>query len=259
MKRTIILFVAIVLVACAFTIGIFASNNGGQKEVMFEEALDKVITEEVLLPNNKNDIPETEMPFIEPNIPNEAPDVEVIEKPDIITDLNIRLYNDHKEGFNLVDGKAYLIDIGTLLDKYAPDGMFLSAASAMAYTEGGAGKKGVYACTNNCFGIRAGSNWNGYVFSRSTGKVYKDYATSQKYGARDLFRAYDSMEDSVKDYVKLISGNYYKQALTKSTPKEYLSYILSKGYGEEHLLDMWLGVMKLYKLYDFDIVYQIAP
>lgn len=171
--------------------------------------------------------------------------------PDTIT-VNVKLYNNASEGFNKADGEEYLKDIYKYLKANAPDGMFYSAALAMSYTEGGAGKKGVYTRTNNCFGIRAGNGWDGYVYARSTGQVYKDYATSQKYGATDLFRAYNSMEDSVKDYIRLISGSRYYGALETDSPKEYLRYVLSKGYGESGLLDMWIGVINNYNLTQYD-------
>lgn len=173
------------------------------------------------------------------------------ELPDIIK-LEVKIYNENSENYNTVDGKKYLDDITMYLEKYVPKGMYFSAASAMAYTEGGSGKKGIYRSTNNCFGIRATSSWEGYVYARSTGKVYKDYKTAQKYGASDFFRAYDNMEESVKDYVNLISGDYYKEALNKNSPKEYLKCILDKGYGESSLLNMWLGVINIYDLRKFD-------
>ena len=44
----------------------------------------------------------------------------------------------------------------------------------------------------------------------------------------------------------------YNKALTKNSPKEYLKYILDKGYGEDSLLNMWLGVINTYNLQQFD-------
>lgn len=200
--------------------------------------------------------PETIVPEVKPNLPpiveTVPPLIEPEVLPDIIT-LEVKLYNEHKKDYNLIDGRKYIEDIISYLKLYAPEGMFYSAASAMAYTEGGAGKKGVYTATNNCFGIRAYSSWGGYVYARSTGKVYKDYETAKKYGASDFFRAYDSMEDSVKDYIKLISGNYYCAALEAETPSDYLAYVLSKGYGEAELHSMWLGVINIYDLTQYDV------
>ena len=192
---------------------------------------------------------------------SEAPDDEVSEEsveeiiiPDIITTLEVKLYNDTSAGFNSIDGRAYLEDIVMYLRMYAPDNMLISAAAAMSYTEGGAGKMGVYTRTNNCFGIRAYASWDGYVYARSTGLVYKDYQTAIKYGASDFFRAYDSMEESVADYVRLMPGDYYCEVLNAVTPDEYFAYVLSKGYGEKELHSMWMYVVHLYNLSDYDEV-----
>ncbi len=174
------------------------------------------------------------------------PEEEVIIQ-DIVT-VEVKLYNNNREGFNLVDGREYLEDIVSYLKMHAPDNLLISAAATMSYTEGGSGKAGVYTVTNNCFGIRAYSSWKGYVYARSTGKVYKDYETAKAYGASDFFRAYDSMEDSVKDYINLMCGDYYKDVLTVSSPDEYFAFVLSKGYGEAELYDMWLSVLNLYKI-----------
>lgn len=209
--------------------------NKGEKETE-EKSTTIQPTEEIIIETEK----QTES---KPEISKELPD---------IIKLEVKIYNENSENYNTVDGKKYLDDIKTYLEKYAPEGMYLSAASAMAYTEGGAGKKGIYRSTNNCFGIRASSSWEGYVYARSTGKVYKNYETARKYGGSDFFRAYDSMEESVKDYVNLITGDYYKEALNKSSPKEYLRYIINKGYGESSLFNMWLGVIDIYNLQQFD-------
>lgn len=260
-----------VIIASAFTLlMIFLTQAGVSVDTSAESASDigenistEQATEDVILDvsfeKNESIKPSEEVSLETDNSETESVPEETIptepekpvELPDIIT-VDVKLYNEYSENFNPEDGMKYLNDIKFYLEKYAPDGMYLSAASAMSYTEGGSGKKGVYRTTNNCFGIRATPQWDGYVFARSTCKVYKDYATAMKYGASDLFRAYDSMEDSVKDYVALISGDYYCGALQTESPKEYLRYILNKGYGEDHLLGMWLGVIDIYDLYEFD-------
>ena len=61
--------------------------------------------------------------------------------PDIITDITVKLYNHHQEGFNPIDGEEYIKDIAALLTKYAPEGLRIGCGCAMAYTEGGAGNK----------------------------------------------------------------------------------------------------------------------
>ena len=193
------------------------------------------------------------------NVPLENVTLEIIEEeekeivvlPDIV-ELDVRIYNDKSEGYNFEDGCTYLNDIYAILKEKAPEGMHISAAMAMSYTEGGAGKKGLYRSTNNCFGIRATPSWGGYVYARSNGKVYKDYETAKRYGASDFFRAYESMEDSVLDYINLMKSKSYIGALSTKTPKAYLQYVLSKGYGESSLLSMWLGVIEHYDLTQYD-------
>ena len=48
-----------------------------------------------------------------------------VELPDIIT-VDVKLYNEYSENFNPEDGMKYLNDIKFYLEKYAPDGMYLS-------------------------------------------------------------------------------------------------------------------------------------
>jgi cell division protein FtsL len=171
--------------------------------------------------------------------------------PDVITDLRVQLYNQHYPNYK-EDAWIYFNDIHNYLLKYAPDGMWLSAAMAQAYTEGGAGKSGIYTRTNNCFGMMAGPNWDGYVYARSHGLVFKDYATAKRYGASGLFRAYRNIEESVKDYVELIQNERYASALSTSTPSSYLSVLLANGYGERHMINTWTQVINKFNLTQYD-------
>ena len=259
LKLLTCIVVVLILICCTAT----ACNNKMNDKLPTDTTIDTVVPEESTKseesePESETTAPdtiepETTLPETEEPETTLPPVVEPEVVPDIITTIEVKLYNDHPDDFNLVDGRAYLEDIVGYLRQYAPDGMLISAASAMAYTEGGAGKKGVYPYTNNCFGIRAYSSWNGYVYSRSTGLVYKDYDTAVSYGASDFFRAYNSMEESVIDYINLISGNYYNKVLETNSPAEYFSYVLSKGYGEPELYEMWLGVMDIYDLTQYDV------
>lgn len=178
----------------------------------------------------------------------------VSEMPDIIDNLSINFYNFSSDNYNKIDGQIYLEDVYNYLIKYAPEGMWISAALAQAYTEGGAGKDngGVYSKTNNCFGIMAGPNWDGFVYSRTSGKVYKNYETAKKHGASDLFRAYLNMEESVKDYVDLIQTDRYKKALQQNSYKNYLKTIIDAGYCEDHIYNTWINVIKIFKLTKYD-------
>lgn len=174
---------------------------------------------------------------------------------DIIYNIPVKLYNAYNTGYNQVDGRAYIEDIAALLIKHAPVGLRISSACAMAYTEGGSGKTGVYSATNNCFGIRATPTWSGWVYSRTTGAVYKDYTTARHYGAQDLFRAYPNIEASVVDYINLLSNERYDGIFDVTTDAEYFNFLLNRGYGEKHMKNTWLSIVALYDLTQYNITY----
>ena len=67
------------------------------------------------------------------------------------------------------------------------------------------GASGLSQRANNYFGIKAGSGWKGKVYNVDTG----EYTPSGEYyvlkGA--AFRAYNSVEDSMKDYINVLTKN----------------------------------------------------
>ena len=126
----------------------------------------------------------------------------------------------------------------------------LPALLAQAYTEGGAGRHGVYRSTNNLFGIRAGPAHKGPVYSRATKRVYPSYAAARAAKATDLFRAYYSIQGSVDDYLTLITTSpLYKSALVPGiAPKTYLRRLTAAGYGSSSMVSTWMQIIKLYNL-----------
>lgn len=197
--------------------------------------------------------PEAPAPEIVPEKPAETTPPPADIRPDIVTDIVVKFYNEYDDGYNLIDGRKWCEDIAALLQKHAPEGLRISCGVAMSYTEGGSGKKGVYAKTNNCFGIRATPGFKGPVYARSDGKVYKDYATALKYGASDLFRAYYSVEDSVLDYIAHMKNNRYGKVLTIDNNKDYLEHIVNSGYCEQGMAEVWLKVIGIYDLDQYNI------
>ena len=162
--------------------------------------------------------------------------------------ITVYIYNRNKTGFNKDDGALFFEDLFGLCYDKDYTGIPLAAMFAQAYTEGGAGKVGVYRMSNNLFGIKAGSNWQGMVYARDLQKTFINYLTAVKAGAKDLFRAYSSMSDSIDDYIQLIkTSNLYKSALGKSE-KSYLQYLVRHGYGSEAMVSVWMNIIKLYKL-----------
>ncbi|MBN8506081.1 MAG: flagellar assembly peptidoglycan hydrolase FlgJ [Burkholderiales bacterium] len=81
---------------------------------------------------------------------------------------------------------------------------FMLAQAAHETGWGRAGMKGTDGLpANNLFGIKAGKGWTGRVAEVTTTEYVN--GAPRKVVAR--FRAYDSAEDSFRDYAKLISGN----------------------------------------------------
>lgn len=162
--------------------------------------------------------------------------------------IKVRIYDKNEGGFNQRDGKLFLQDLIDLCEELDIGGVPLEAMLAQAYTEGGAGKQGVYKKSNNLFGIRAGRSWYGYVYARDLKQTFSSFESAFAAGGRDLFRAYDDMTDSIKDYLHLIhTSALYRGALGKS-PKRYLKHLVEHGYGDPAMVDVWLNIIKIYHL-----------
>lgn len=81
---------------------------------------------------------------------------------------------------------------------------------------------------NAIFGIKATSNWNGKVYNSNTQECY-DGVNYTNINA--CFRAYDSLEESIKDYFNLILGlSRYAKAKNCSSPLECITAIKNGGY-----------------------------
>jgi flagellar protein FlgJ len=106
---------------------------------------------------------------------------------------------------------------------------------AQAALETGWGKKVINktdgGSSHNLFGIKADSRWQGEKASVQT-LEFKD-GVAKKHNA--LFRAYESVEESIKDYVKFLSSNdRYSQALQNAdNPKKYFESLQSAGYATD--------------------------
>lgn len=84
---------------------------------------------------------------------------------------------------------------------------------------------------NAVFGIKAGSTWKGKVYSTKTKECYDGikYTT-----ITDLFRAYDSVEESVADYYNLLTSNdRYIAAVNETNPQKAITAIINGGYATD--------------------------
>ena len=104
---------------------------------------------------------------------------------------------------------------------------------AQACCESAYGTATIMKNANAFFGIKASLGW--VKAAKYGGKVY-NAATKECYDGKTYtninacFRAYNNMEDSVRDYFDLIEGARYKVSLTKDTVLEAITCIKNGGY-----------------------------
>lgn len=106
--------------------------------------------------------------------------------------------------------------------------LFNSVVIAQAICESAWGQSKIMMKANAIFGIKATSSWKGKVYSAQTKECYDgiNYTT-----ITDLFRAYDSLNESIKDYFDLIcNSSRYKKALYTGSPTECITAIKNGGY-----------------------------
>ena len=122
--------------------------------------------------------------------------------------------------------------------------LFNSVIIAQSVLETGWGQSKVMMKANALFGIKAGSGWKGKVYSSYTNEVY-DGVESTEYAT---FRAYDSIEESIEDYYKLIKNNY-KKALNCDSQRESIQAIKNGGYATDP--DYVTKIMSIINLNNF--------
>jgi peptidoglycan hydrolase FlgJ len=83
----------------------------------------------------------------------------------------------------------------------------------------------------NLFGIKAGGSWNGKVAEITT----TEYIDGIPRKVKAKFRAYDSYEDSFRDYARLITENprYAKAAENTGSATAYASALQKAGYATD--------------------------
>lgn len=90
------------------------------------------------------------------------------------------------------------------------------------------GGSGLSRKANNFFGIKAGPNWNGPTINMTTGEQTKSGA---KYNVKSDFRVYNSVEDSIRDYVRFLKVNpRYAQVFNKKNVLDQANALKAAGY-----------------------------
>lgn len=108
--------------------------------------------------------------------------------------------------------------------------LYSSVVIGQACLETGYGQSTIMMKANAVFGIKATSNWKGKVYNARTREVYDNIITN----ITAYFRAYDNLQDSIKDYFDLICGlSRYKYALNCKTYYECINAIAQAGYATD--------------------------
>ena len=114
-------------------------------------------------------------------------------------------------------------------DEVGMSDMIKQVCLAQACLETGYGNSGLMVKAHALFGIKATKSWKGKVYSAKTREVYN--SIEQTVSA--VFRAYDTVADSIRDYFKLLSSKRYAKALTAKTMMEALTIIANAGYATD--------------------------
>ena len=130
---------------------------------------------------------------------------------------------------------------------YDEYGILPSLTIAQAILESGWGVKHI---GNNIFGIKAGGSWTGKVVVRKT----KEW-DGRKYIIKEAgFRNYDSFEDSIRDYLKLIGrAKRYEKVKQAKGYKEACRFIYECGYATDpKYSDKLINIIEGNRLYEYD-------
>lgn len=133
---------------------------------------------------------------------------------------------------------------------------FPSAIIAQAVLESGEGTayRSELCDVHNYFSIKAGTSWKGAV------KTIKcdEYLDGKWVKVPGTFRAYASMEDSIKDYFNFISAARYSNLKGASSPVGYIYNLHLDGYATDPIyLNKVMERYTLYSIGRFDIPEQI--
>lgn len=128
----------------------------------------------------------------------------------------------------------FIKTLGTLAQKEAASRskwVLPSVCIAQAALETGWGNSSLMTNAKAFFGIKAGSSWKGKVYSSKTQECYNGVSFTTITG---LFRAYDSLEESVKDYYDLITNSSrYAAAVCVEDATACITAIKNGGYATD--------------------------
>ena len=131
--------------------------------------------------------------------------------------------------------------------------LFSSVVIAQAICESGWGQATIMMKANAIFGIKATKSWKGKVYNANTKECYDgvNYTNINAY-----FRAYNSLEESIKDYFDLILElSRYKNAINCSSPLECITAIKNGGYATSpSYINTIMSIINSNNLTQYDVV-----
>lgn len=126
-----------------------------------------------------------------------------------------------------------------------------SVCIAQAALETGWGSSDIMVKAHAYFGIKAGTNWKGKVYSSKTKECYDGISFTT---ITDLFRAYDSPEESVADYIDLLTNlGRYAFACNQVDPRTCIQAIWDGGYATDpDYVQQVMAIINQYNLIQYD-------
>lgn len=245
----------------------------GNKEVQLSwkelMAIDMVRYEKDLTNIKKKDVIDVGEKFIENTVNEQGDKIKKVKSFDDVID-EIGFDSEEKKL-----SKEYLEDLngtylsGDLLNDQDEKNKFIQTLSQLSYEnyekynilpsitvgqailESNWGESDLSKNSNNLFGIKADSSWNGEIVDKNTSENYDDKIVA-------TFRQYDSIEDSINDHGKFLSENkrYEESGLfeakhytTQAQALEDAGYATKKNEnGELIYADILIDLIKKYNL-----------
>jgi flagellum-specific peptidoglycan hydrolase FlgJ len=133
------------------------------------------------------------------------------------------------------------------IENYSEYNILPSLAVAQAALESGWGKKHIQ---NNIYGIKADKSWTGKVATRKT----REWNGKKYIIKNDKFRAYDSLKESVLDYLKLLGkSKRYERVRRAKDYKEACRLVYESGYATDpKYSEKLINIIETNKLYLYD-------
>ena len=136
-------------------------------------------------------------------------------------------------------------------------GVLASLTIAQAILETGWGRSPVMMQANALFGVKAtrgisdsSMNWKGRVYSTRTKECYDGVNFTT---ITDLFRAYDSWDDSVADHANVLMGTRYNAILGVTDYKMVCEIVHKSGYATDpNYAAMLIKLIEQNRLYEYD-------